>query len=178
MKTANFKIQKKQIVLACITLLLGIAVYVNYRINVPADKLKPTSVYTGAGINYTDSTYVNSDKKSDMLAQARIDKMNARDAAVETLETIMKGGDSTTDEKAVVAEKAEKLSKLVESESKIENLIKAAGFEDCVVYLDGEKANIVVKTDGLLASQAAQIKQILLNEISVDNDKINILETK
>lgn len=179
MKTSNFKVGKKQIILACLTLMLGIAIYVNYALGVPvAEKLQPTDVLTGTGLNYGDATYVNSDTKEDTFAQARIDKMTARDEAIDTLKTVMNGGDATNEEKAVVAEKAEKLSQLQESETKVESLIKAAGFEDCVVYLDGESANIVVKTEGLLASQAAQIKQILLNEVSVDNEKIHILESK
>ncbi|MFA5658122.1 MAG: SpoIIIAH-like family protein, partial [Oscillospiraceae bacterium] len=111
------------------------------------------------------------------FAQARIDRMNARDEAVETLQTIMNGGDATEDEKAVIAEKALALSKLVEAESKVESLIKAAGFDDCVVYLDGESANIVVKcSEALIPSQAAQIKDILLNEIAIENEKIRIRE--
>ncbi len=178
MNKPNFKIGKKQIILACLTLMLCIAIYVNYTLSKPSADLKPTGVYKGASLNYGDAAYVNSDKKSDYFAQARIDKMTSRDKAIETLNSVFNGGDLTDENKAVVAQKAEKLSKLVESETKIENLIKAAGYEDCVVYLDGESANIVVKSDGLLASQVAQIKDILLSEVSVNNEKIRILESK
>lgn len=178
MSRSNFKIGKKQIILACLTLMLGIAIYVNYAIsNVPTD-LQATDLYTGAGLNYGDVAYVNSDTQDDYFAQARIDKMTSRDEAIETLQTIFNGGDITEDDKAVVAQNAVKLSQLVESETKIENLIKAAGFEDCVVYLNGESANIVVKSEGLLASQVVQIKDILLNEVQVDNEKIRILASK
>lgn len=178
MSRSSLKIGKKQIILACLTLMLGIAIYVNYALSQPPEELQPTDLYTGAGLNYGDVAYVNSDTQDDYFAQARLDKMTSRDEAIETLQTIFNGGDLTENDKAVVAEKAVKLSKLVETETKVENLIKAAGFEDCVVYLDGESANIVVKSDGLLASQVVQIKDILLNEIQVDNDKIRILESK
>ena len=49
----------------------------------------------------------------------------------------------------------------MESESKVETLVKAAGFEDCVVYLDGDNANIVVKTDsdGLVAKRSGTDKR-------------------
>jgi len=104
--------------------------------------------------------------------------MSARDEAVETLQTIFNGGDMTESEKAVVAENAVALSKLVESETQVENLIKAAGFADSVVYLDGTSANIVVKCDGFLPSQAAQIKEILLSKVSVQNENIRILDVK
>ena len=67
----------------------------------------------------------------------------------------------------------------METENKIESLVKAAGFKDCVVYLDGNNANIVVKTgnkDGLMASEAAKIKDILLSEVSVANENIRIFD--
>ena len=92
----------------------------------------------------------------------------------------MSGGDSTEEEKKVAEEEASAMTGLMESESKVETLVKAAGLEDCVVYLDGDNANIVVKTDsdGLVASEAAQIKDILLSEVSVANENIRIYDVE
>ena len=70
------------------------------------------------------------------------------------------------------------LSSLIESETVIEDLIKASGFEDCVVYIDGDNASIVVKTNGLTTAQAAQIKDILLSEVTIPNENIRIFEVK
>ena len=47
-----------------------------------------------------------------------------------------------------------------------------------MVYLDGDNASIVVKSDGLTAAQAAQIKDILLSEVDVANENIRIFEVK
>ena len=57
-------------------------------------------------------------------------------------------------------------------------MIKATGFEDCVVYLDDDNASIVVKSSGLTPAQAAQIKDILLSEVEVLNENIRIFEVK
>lgn len=178
MKKPNLVIGKKQIVLACLTLMLGIAIYVNYALSAPPAELTPTSVYDGAGLNYGDVAFVSAGTSDDFFAQARLDKMTSRDKAIETLQSIFGGGDITEDEKSVITQNAVSLSQLVESEGIIENLIKAAGFEDCVVYLDGESAKIVVKSDGLVASQVAQIKDILLSEVAVENENIRIFDKK
>lgn len=177
MKRPNAIIGKKQIILASLTLILGIAVYINYVLSQSPAELVPTNVYEGSGVNYGDVAYVNTDNTADYFAQARIDRTASRGEAVETLQTILGGGDITEDEKSVISAKAIAMSQLIEKENKVENLIKAAGFEDCVVYLDGESASIVVRAvDGLLPSQAAQIKDILLNEITIENEKIRILD--
>jgi pyruvate-formate lyase-activating enzyme len=60
----------------------------------------------------------------------------------------------------------------------IESLIKAQGFEDCVAYLDGESAKIVVKTDGLDKAKAAAIKEVILGETEISAENIRIFEVK
>lgn len=176
MKKPTMIIGKKQIILAGLTLILGVAVYINYAFSAGGGKLQKTSKIENEAANYGEAQLVNSDSAEDYFSQARIDRMNSRDEAVETLKTIMNGGDSTEEEQAVAAEDAATLSGLIQSESKIEDLIKAAGFDDCVVYLDGENANIVVKSDGLADSDAAKIKDILLSEVDVANENIRIFD--
>ena len=177
MKKPTMIIGKKQIILAGMTLILGLAVYINYAVSTSDGKIKATDVVKSQSVNYGDAQLVSTDSTSDYFAQARIDRMNSRDEAVETLKNIMNGGDSTEEEKKVAEEEASAMTGLMESESKGET---AAGFEDCVVYLDGDNANIVVKTDsdGLVASEAAQIKDILLSEVSVANENIRIYDVE
>ena len=73
---------------------------------------------------------------------------------------------------------AVEVSKLIESEGTIESLVKAQGFEDCVAYLDGESAKVVVKTEGLDKAQAAAIKDIILGETEISAENIRIFEVK
>lgn len=180
MRKPSFVIGKKQIVLAGMTLMLGIAVYANYAVSSSGKDIKTTDKIENHSINYGEAELVNAEAESssDYFSQARIERMNARDEAKETLKTIMGGGDATEEEKAVAAEEAAAMTGLMESESKIENLVKAAGFTDCVCYLDGDNANIVVKSgpEGLIASEAAQIKDILLSEVSVPTENIRIFD--
>ena len=69
-------------------------------------------------------------------------------------------------------------SQLIESESNIESMIKSMGYQECIVYLDGESAKVVVQTEGLDSAQAAAIKDVILGEISVPSEKIRIFEVK
>lgn len=183
----NMIIGKKQIILASLTLILGIAIYLNYVFSQGAGELIETGKLENTESNYGDAQFVsgsiNSDDnkdsgKDEYFAQARLDKMKSRDEAIETLQSFFKGGDLNKDELAIMASDAVNLSTLIESENKIETLIKAQGFEDCLVYLDGTSANIIVRTDGLEAAEAAQIKDALLGEVSVDSEFITILEVK
>ncbi len=179
MKKPNIIIRKKHIILACLTLILGIAIYLNFVFSTMGKDLIATdALNSDAGPNYGDAEYVNGEDTKDYFAQARLDKITKRDEAVQTLQTMLGGGDLTEDEKASLTLDAVNISKLVESEGIVENLVKAQGFKDCVVYLDGKNANIVVKSEGLVPSEAAQIKDILLSQVSVPAENIKIFEVK
>lgn len=191
MRKPNLIIGKKQIILASLTLVLGIAVYMNYVFaEVGNDIAADAEIQSAADtqVNYGDAAFVGADSSdpaepasagaSDYFAQARLSRMTSRDDAVQTLSAILCGGDLTEEENAAYTMEAVNLSQLSESESKVESLIRAQGFEDCVVYLDGETASIVVKSEGLAAEQAAQIKDILLTEVTIPAENIRIFEVK
>ena len=110
------------------------------------------------------------------FAQARLDKQSSREEAAEVLQSMYQGGDLTQEELSVVAVDATKLGGYIESETKIESLLKAQGFEDALCYLSDGSANIIVKTDGLDAAGAAKIKSTLLSEVELSNDQITIVE--
>jgi stage III sporulation protein AH len=204
MKKPTLIIGKKHIILACLTLILGIAIYINYVFAAPAriddiiaDPADPTiaaesSDTNGETVNYGDTTFVmaNADDTSgtaepsadisgtDYFSQVRLARMVSRDTAAEQLSAIIGGGDITDEETTVYTMAAVDLSALGEKESMIESLIKAQGFDDCVVYLSSDTANIVVKSAGLLPAEAAQIKDILLAEVTVPNENIRIFEVR
>lgn len=195
MKKPNIIIGKKQIILACLTMMLGIAVYVNYVLsdNEPlvGENLSVQSPDDMANADYGDSKFVNNEpldsqkdesagaiSADDYFAQARIDKTTGRDNAIQTLQAVIGGGDITEDEMVAKALEAVELSNFTENESKMESLIKAQGFEDCVVYLEKDSAKVVVKTNGLEAGQAAAIKDIILSISSVPAENIRIFEVR
>lgn len=183
MKKPTLIIRKKHIIMTCLTLMLAVAVYINYATApISPDKKtgKSASPEKGSTVSYGETEFVNAeaDGAADYFAQARIDKMNNRDEAVQTLQMIIGGGDVTEDEMVMNALDAVEVSRLIESEGTIESLIKAQGFDDCVAYLDGESAKIVVKTEGLDKAQAASIKEIILGETEVSPENIRIFEVK
>ncbi len=185
MRKPNLIIGKKHIILACLTLILGVAVYMNYAFasvedDITAEKTMADASDSGSveAANYGDAAFVSAEGENDYFAQVRLARMTSRDEAVETLSAILGGGDLSDEENATYTGEAVTLSKLSESENAIESLIKAQGFEDCVVYLNGSMANIVVKSEGLVPAEAAQIKDILLTEVTIPAENIRIFEVK
>lgn len=185
-KRINLIIGKKQLILAGLTVLLGAAVYVNYLYASPAPEVREESETA----NYGDVRFVSSKLSDDpeiavsstdsdeYFAQARLDKKQSRDEAVEMLQSFYFGGDSTGDELAVIAQNVAEVGNYIETETKVENLLKAQGFAEALCYLSDSSANVIVKTEGLDTAQAAQIKSTLLGEIAVPVENITIVEIK
>ena len=214
MKKPTLIIGKKQVILSCLTLMLAVAVYVNYSMSkddrnlttaesgvhtygetefVNAKAAKATEVATDAAQEETTAVQENAPASfqpdteagaaameqlnaDDYFAQARLERISSRDEAVATLQSIMGGGDRTEDELVTDAIAAVETSKLIESE--IESLIKSQGYADCIVYLDGDSAKVVVKTEGLDSAQAAAIKEAILGEVTLPAENIRIFEVK
>jgi stage III sporulation protein AH len=55
-------------------------------------------------------------------------------------------------------------------------MIKAKGFDDCIVYISGNYADVMVATEGLLPTEAAVIKEAIVKETSVPAENISIVE--
>ena len=181
MRKPNIIIGKKHIIVACLTLILGVAVYMNYAFASVEDEITAENVMseeTAEVANYGDATFVSTEGENDYFAQVRLARMTSRDEAVETLASILGGGDLSHEENATYTSEAMTLSALSESENTVESLIKAQGFQDCVVYLSDNSANIVVKSEGLIPAEAAQIKDILLTEVTIPAENIRIFEVK
>ena len=184
MKKPTVIIGKKHLILSCLTLILGVAVYLNYVLAGGTGLTEQPAVRDAAANTAADdlSAYgtaemVNaSANDADYFAQARLDKQTSRDHAVQTLQSIIGGGDLSNEEMVTNAIDAVNLSKLMESESVIETLILSQGFTDCVVYLDDAAAKVVVESDGLTAAQAAAIKEIILTEADIPGEGIRIFE--
>ena len=177
MKRLNLIIGKKQLAIAGLTVLLGAAVAVNFAVTNSAKDDITQPAQEVSSTNYGEAELVSASSDTDAyFAQARLDKQSSRDEAAEVLASMYQGGDLTTDELGLVADDALKLSALIESENTIESMLKAQGFEDALCYLSDRSANIIVKTDGLDAAQAAKIKSTLLSEYEVSSDGITIVE--
>ena len=101
------------------------------------------------------------------FAEAKLSRTRSRDEAADALSEMLADASLEADQKAELAMKAAELSQSIEIEGKIENLIKAKGFDECMVYYDTDRVDIVVKTEGLTDEEVMQMRDIAIRETSV-----------
>ena len=62
------------------------------------------------------------------------------------------------------------------AEANIEELVKAKGFADCVAIINGENVSVIVKSDGLLPNEVAQISEIVYQQSGILPSNMSIFE--
>lgn len=112
------------------------------------------------------------------FANARLTRQKSRDEAADLIKDILQGVDASEEAKAQALSQAAQLAQNLEQESNVENLIKAKGFDDCVVFIQNSECSVVVATQGLLDSEAITIKDIIAGQTGIGFDKIKIIEAK
>lgn len=130
------------------------------------------------GTGDSSSAVTTSVTPDQYFTEARLNRQKSRDQSVELMEKVLT--DAGTDDaarKEAVAQAAN-IAENVIQESNIENLIKAKGFADCMVFLQNKECSVVVKSNGLLPNEAIAIKDIINGQSGVAYDKIKIVEAK
>ena len=175
------KIGKKNLIVFLAILVIGGAVYVNYLLfKDPIDTI-------GYGENNMEDIYnistagdnivANTNNKEDTYFSTTVlSRQKARDEALGVLQTVVESNQALDETKAQAFADISQIAKDIESESNIETLIEAKGFSDCVAVVSGGTANIVVKCDGLLANDIAQINEIVYEQSGILPVDVRIVE--
>ena len=179
----NLILSKKHIILSALVLTLSLAVYLNWEYVKHNDGvLLDTPAVEAQNITTVSEDSEDSSQPQNYgeayFAEAKLSRTKSRDEAIEAMKYMLEDASlSTTDIKHLTVE-ATKLARTIEKEGKIENLIKAKGFKDCMVYLEPDKIDVLVGSENLTDSEVLQIKDVILSEIAMPNEKISIIEIK
>ena len=63
-------------------------------------------------------------------------------------------------------------------EANIEMLVKSKGFEDCVAIVSDGKCSVIVRSEGLMEDEVAQILAIAVEQSGISAPGITIIEKK
>ena len=184
---------KKHLVIAGTVLLIGAAVVLNWLL---FSGTEPTEGYDGyqsasdlitshgtaqegqsAGATDGDSDGDEvKDVSDNYFASTQVSRQRARDEAIEVLQGVVDNDRSDEATKAQALADISRIAKDMEAEANIETLIMSKGFEQCVAVINGDAASIVVKSDGLIASQISQINEIVYEQAGISPMNITIIQ--
>ena len=119
---------------------------------------------------------VNKDKQlnNNYFTQSRLDRDTMYSQTLDTYQKIIENESKSADQKAIAQKEISKINEQKNSIMIAENLIKVKGFEDLIIFINGENVSVIVKSDKLEEKEIAQIQNIVTRELGVKIENINI----
>lgn len=165
----------KGIAIASVALLIGLAVYLNYRWF-----YDPTSSL-GYGENnmqdsFSDSTSTGANTSgNDYFTSTALDRKEARDEAIDVLKLVSESEEASAEARAEASAKIAQIALDIQNEANIETLVKAKGFEECVAVISEGAVSVIVSAESLQAAQTAQIFSIVYETTGIEPGKVSII---
>lgn len=177
------KIGKRNIIIICSVLVIGLAIYLNYIFFAnPLDEIgygnnNMEDEYADVGNNTGDNDQNAGQQEEDYFAVTILNRQRARDEALEVLQSVIDSEEALEVTKTQALEDISRIALDIEKEANIESLIRSKGFEQCVAVINGSSASIVVKTESsLLPNKVAQIYEIVYQQTGIIPANVNIIE--
>ena len=189
------KVWKRNAVVAAIVLFVCVAVYLNWSYgqrdtaastDLPSEtktlgeaELVGTQEDVTTGASDTENIETVSEvPQEDYFDSARLSRHDARDEALAILQATV---DDPNADEAAIASASESITAMADAtttESEIENLVAAKGYEDCVAYIGDNSVSVVVAApeEGLQAADVAKITDIVLGQTTFSADQVKVMD--
>ncbi len=181
--------KKRGAIYSVVALMLCLAVYLNWYYTDTGGDLTGENQQQADGKVLGESILVDNvtgeatgqdQPAGEYFSQARLSRQQARDEAVNILTTTVESETATEEARTAASTGIQLMADNAVVESRIENLVIAKGYADCVTFVNENGINVIVaKTEqGLTDTDVARIRDIVISEASVTADAIKIIETE
>lgn len=197
-------LKKNQVIISVIALMLIAAGYMNYTANSQKELqvqagLLDTEQYADLGdatlvsanIQGNSENIVSNESSSGIIENAqetsssvstsdryftesRLTRDNMYSQMIESYQNILNNTQISEEQKTISQNEIVKINETKNAIMIAENLIKNKGFDDIIIFVNGDSINVIVKTENLNSEQIAQIQNIIQRELKSDIENIHI----
>ncbi len=111
---------------------------------------------------------------SDFLAQVRMNREQVRGKNKDTLLEVINNESIASEEKQAAIDNMVRMTEIADQESAAENMLQAKGFNNAVVSINDEQADVVICRQELSDAERAQVEDIVKRKTNVDVSNIVI----
>lgn len=175
---------KRSLILALSLVIICAAVFLNWRLGAGDGSIEGIVAANGDGDtarNIGDSVEVDTkpsekEAEDDYFSTSIINRERVREEAIATLREIAESDEAQADTKKDALDRMTSLAEDMTGEVNIENLVMAKGFANCVAVINGDSVDVIVRSDGLMPSEVAQIRDIVIEQTGAEAQNIRIIE--
>ena len=111
---------------------------------------------------------------SEYFTQSKLDRDNMYSQMIENYQKILDKSNISEAQKSTAQKEIQKINQEKNAIMITENLIKTKGFEDLVIFINGDSINVIVKAKKLEKDEIAQIQNIVTRELKAKIENIHI----
>ena len=186
--------KRKEVLIGALIVLIGVAAFINFNYaqpqeaptvavteeagDVQAEPETQTSAETQEAepVGKLGEAQLVSAQVTDYFAQARLSREQARSTTAERLNEMIANENIDPETKQQAQSDLLAIANVADKEASAENMIKAKGYADAVVYVSGQTASVTVKAQSLEEADIAKIQDIVGAQTGVSIKNIKIVE--
>ena len=121
------------------------------------------------------SEETSSENEDEYFTKSKLERDTMYSQMIETYENILNGSNSLETQKQSVTQEIQKINETKNSIMICENLIKTKGFENSVIFVNGDSISVVIGTsEEIQQEEVAQIQNIISREFKANIENIHI----
>lgn len=117
---------------------------------------------------------VETNQEDTYFTTSKLERENIYSQMLESYQEIYNNVNSTVEQKNLAIEDISKINEKRNAIMIAENLVKAKGFEDIVIFSNSNSVSVIIKAEKLELEQIAQIQNIVSRELEVGAEAISI----
>ena len=130
-----------------------------------------TNIENATNIETTDT---NSTVSDEYFTESRLEREKMYSQMLESYQKILENSQFSETQKEISQNEIKNINDTKNAIMIAENLIKNKGFEDVVIFVNGESISAIIKGKEITPEQIAQIQNIISRELSAEVDNIHI----
>lgn len=113
-------------------------------------------------------------EENDYFIKSKLERDTMYSQMIETYEKVLNSNNALETQKQAATQEITKINETKNSIMICENLIKTKGFENCIIFVNGESISIIIGTKEIKQEEVAQIQNIIAREMKANIENIHI----
>lgn len=144
--------------------------------NNTTNTIKNETANTSSNSTNTENSTVetSSNNSNDYFTKSKLERDTMYSQMLETYEKVINSSNASETQKQSATQEITKINNIKNSIMICENLIKTKGFENSVVFVNGESISVIIGVSELSKEQVAQVQNIISREMNAKIENIHI----
>ena len=116
----------------------------------------------------------SSSNNNDYFVKSKLERDTMYSQMIESYEKVLNSSNSLETQKQSATQEIQKINETKNSIMICENLIKTKGFENSIIFVNGESVSVIVGIEEIKQEEVAQIQNIISREMNAKVENIHI----